>query len=213
MLDFCEALYGFRFATDEITEQVRQHIRLLLRRALQHYEEEEQWEKLFLLMRVAPSSPLMRDIELRRLRHIARAYELRRITRNRRWLYSYLTLQAALVVFVFPYLFINAENGEIQRQVENLTDVEVGDEGYRLFSYADGLYWSVITAAVHRLWRHHALHEHRAHHRRRARRHGRVPDGADGRNLPAAGRAVKLDLRVASLCGEVPGTSSELGFC
>jgi hypothetical protein len=47
---------------------------------------------------------------------------------------------------VFPYLFINAENGVIQRQVEELANVELGDEGYRLFSYADGLYWSVITA-------------------------------------------------------------------
>ena len=48
---------------------------------------------------------------------------------------------------VFPFLFINAENGALQRQVEKLADVEIGDEGYRLFTYTDGVYWAVITAA------------------------------------------------------------------
>jgi hypothetical protein len=55
-------------------------------------------------------------------------------------------LQVILVLFVFPYLFINAENGQLQRQVEQLADVELGDEGYQMIPYSEGVYWSVITA-------------------------------------------------------------------
>lgn len=90
---------------------------------------------------------MLGDTELRRLRHIAYSYEKRRVRRHRRWLYAYLVVQALLVTVVFPYLFINAENGNIQRQVEQITDIELGDEGYQLFNFSDGLYWSVITAA------------------------------------------------------------------
>ena len=89
---------------------------------------------------------MMQDVELMRLRHLARGYELRRIRRNRRWLFIYLSIQILLVIIVFPFLFIYAENGAIQRQVEQIANVELGDDGYRLFSYVDGLYWSVITA-------------------------------------------------------------------
>lgn len=147
MLEFCDALYGFRFSSDAVTEQVRVHVLYLLQRALQQYEAEQNWEELFSLVEIAPASPVMRDLELRRLRHVARTYELRRVRRNRRILYVYLALQVLMVLIIFPLLFINAENGELQRQVENLANVEIGDEGYRLFTYTDGLYWSIITAA------------------------------------------------------------------
>jgi hypothetical protein len=146
MIEFCEAVYGIRFSTEEVTKRVRNHVSLLVRQALQQYEQLDNRESLYQLMRIAPISMMMNDTELLRLRHLAHAYEIRRVRRNRWWLYSYLLIQVLLVVIVFPYLFINAENGVIQRQVEELANVELGDEGYRLFSYADGLYWSVITA-------------------------------------------------------------------
>ncbi len=146
MIEFCEALYGVRFPTDAITKHVREHVSFLVRQALQQYEQLGDRESLYQLMRIAPISMMMNDTELLRLRHLAHSYEIRRVRRNRWWLYAYLIIQVVLVMVVFPYLFINAENGVIQRQVEELANVELGDEGYRLFSYADGLYWSVITA-------------------------------------------------------------------
>jgi len=147
ILEFCETLYGFRFNSDELTKKIRMHVRYLLQRALQSYEENGNWEALFQLVEIAPTSPIMGDMELRRLRHLARTYELRRVQRNRHLLYGYLLVQVLLVLVLFPFLFINAENGELQRQVEELANVAIGDRGYRLFTYTDGLYWSVITAA------------------------------------------------------------------
>lgn len=146
MVEFCDALYGIRFSTPEVTERVRRHVRFLIRQALQQYEQQDEREHLYQLLRVAPTSLMMDDPELLRLRHLAQSYEIRRVRRNRWWLYAYLMAQVLLIVVVFPYLFINAENGALQRQVEQLADVEIGDEGYRLFSYLDGLYWAVITA-------------------------------------------------------------------
>ncbi len=146
ILEFSEALFGVRFSTEEQSEQVRNHVAMLVRQALQQYEQQGKWEKLYLLMRIAPVSVMRQDPEVLRLRHLAHSYEIRRVRRNRWWLYTYLLLQVVLVIGIFPYLFINAENGAIQRQVEQLANVELGDEGYRLFSYFDGLYWSVITA-------------------------------------------------------------------
>lgn len=147
MIEFCDKLYGFRFEEETLREQVGQHIGYLLQRALSECERAKDWEDLFALVQLAPTSPLMDDVELRRLRHLAHSYELRRVRRNLRILYSYLSLQALLVLVVFPLLFINAENGELQRRVEELTDVAIGDEGYRLITFADGVYWSVVTAA------------------------------------------------------------------
>ncbi|MCB0109028.1 MAG: two pore domain potassium channel family protein [Caldilineaceae bacterium] len=146
MLEFCDTLYGCRIAEEENAQEVRMHVRYLLQQALRRYEEEEDWEALFSLVEIAPTSPMMNDSELRRLRHLARVYELRRVRRNRFILYGYLIVQVLLVLIVFPLLFINAENGELQRRVEELANVEIGDEGYRLFTYTDGLYWAVITA-------------------------------------------------------------------
>ena len=45
------------------------------------------------------------------------------------------------------YLFINAENGRLQREVEQLADVELGDDGYQLLTFSEGVYWAVITAS------------------------------------------------------------------
>lgn len=147
MVEFCEVLYGFRFSTEKITRQVRLHVQAVLREALLRYERDKNWEKLFLLLRIAPTSPVMQDVSLQRFRHIAHAYEVRRTQRNSRILFGYLVLQALLIIVVFPFLFIFAENGEIQRRVEQIAGVEIGDSGHRLFSYVDGLYWTVITAA------------------------------------------------------------------
>lgn len=62
-------------------------------------------------------------------------------------MYGYLLLQTLLILVIFPLLFINAENGKLQDQIENATKVELPEEQRRTFSYLDGLYWSLITAA------------------------------------------------------------------
>lgn len=46
-----------------------------------------------------------------------------------------------------PILFINVENGAIADAIENATDVNLNDQTRQYLTYADGLYWSVITAA------------------------------------------------------------------
>lgn len=146
MVLFGESLYHSRFENKELTQKLNQHANLLFRQALQQYEKEGEMEKLFRLLRLAPSYSLHQDEELSRLHYRANSYEIRRVHRSRRFLYGYLVLQIVLVLFVFPYLFINAENGRLQNQVEELADVELGDEGYRLISYSEGVYWAVITA-------------------------------------------------------------------
>ncbi len=146
MMEFSEALYGFQFPTQEITQQMHNHVRQLLRQALHQYEQAGNVKQMFRLLRTTPTAPLMDDIELARMRHVARAYEIRRVRRNRRWLFAYLIVQALLVIVVFPLLFIYAENGEIQRQMEELTDLEIEDEGDTTYTFAEGLYWSTITA-------------------------------------------------------------------
>lgn len=146
IIAFCEYLYSYPFEDKKVADNMRHHVFKLMRQALHTYEQDEKWEKLFQLMRIAPTSPTMQNLELRRLRHRAYSYELKRVQKLRRLLYIYLIIQTMLVIFVFPLLFINAENGALQRQVEKLADVELGDEGYRTYSYADGLYWATITA-------------------------------------------------------------------
>jgi hypothetical protein len=146
MLLFSESLYHSRFENAEFAQQLNQHASLLLRRALHQYEKEGEMEKMFELLRLAPSYLLHEDEELSRLHYRANAYEIRRVRRNRRFLYGFLLVQIILILFVFPYLFINAENGQLQRQVEELADVKLGDEGYRPIPYSEAVYWSVITA-------------------------------------------------------------------
>jgi voltage-gated potassium channel Kch len=69
------------------------------------------------------------------------------VQRKRRILYGYLILQAILVLIVFPLLFIHYENGEIARAIEKAANVDLPPESRQYLSYADGLYWSIITAA------------------------------------------------------------------
>lgn len=148
MVEFSDSLYQTHFKNDEFAQQLKQHATILLRRALYHFEEEEDnLEKMFRLMRLVPTYLVDQSEELSRLRYRANAYEIRRVRRSRRSLYGYLFLQIILVLLVFPFLFINAENGRLQNQVEQLADVEIGDEGYQLLTYSEGVYWAVITAA------------------------------------------------------------------
>jgi hypothetical protein len=147
MVLFSESLYHSQFVDEEMAQKLDQHARILLRHALQEYEKEGELEKMFRLLRLAPSYLLQQDNELSRLHYRANNYEIRRVRRSRRLLYSYLIIQAILVLFIFPYLFINAENQRLQNQVEQMADVELGDDGYQTISYPEGVYWAIITAA------------------------------------------------------------------
>lgn len=146
ILVFCNLLYTFPFPDPDLRTLVREHIHVLLRQVLQTYETTADYEQLFTGVQVMPTFAPWDDEELKRLRHLAYRYEYRRVNRNRRILYAYLLVQLVLVVLVFPTLMINAENGALQAQVEQLADVEIGDEGYQLLSYTDALYWAIITA-------------------------------------------------------------------
>lgn len=147
MMQFSESLYHSRFSNQEIAQLLNQHASTLLHEALHQYEKEGEMEKMFRLLRLAPSYLLRQDAELGRLHYRANAYEIRRVRRSRHFLHIYLMIQVVLVLFVFPFLFINAENGRLQRQVEQLADVELGDDGYQLITFSEGVYWSVITAS------------------------------------------------------------------
>lgn len=147
MVLFCESLYSFRFRNEDMAEKVQAHVQNLLRHVLQKFEESSEHEKMFQLLQLSPTHPMMQDAELRRLRHRAYAYEMHRVQRNRRLLYAYLVAQAFFVLVLFPVLFINAENGRIQREVEQLTDVELGDDGYETIAYSEAVYWAIITAS------------------------------------------------------------------
>ena len=147
ILLFCNRLYTLPLADTELRKPIREHVHTLFRHVLQNHESNKAYEQLFNGVQLTPTFALWDDDELKRLRHLAYRYEIRRVTHNRRILYIYIIIQVILVALVFPFLFINAENGALQAKVEELTDVEIGDEGYRLISYTDALYWSIITAA------------------------------------------------------------------
>jgi hypothetical protein len=147
MVTFCESLYSFPFHNYNIADRVQDHLQSLLRHTLHQLEQRGEQEKMFQLMRLSPTHAMTADAELRRLRHRAYAYEMHRVQRHRRLLHIYLVVQAVFVLVVFPFLFINAENGRLQRQVEQLTDVELGDDGYQPLSYSEAVYWSIITAS------------------------------------------------------------------
>ena len=144
---FFESLYSFRLPNNEVADRIQAHLQNLLRHALHEYEKSGEQEKMFQLMRLAPDHIIMADPELRRLRHRTYAYEFHRVQRHRRGLYVYLVVQAIFVLFIFPFLFVNAENRRLQREVEQLTDIELGDEGYQTVTYAKAVYWSIITAS------------------------------------------------------------------
>jgi hypothetical protein len=147
MVMFCESLYSLPFQSEDMAKRVQSHVQNLLLHALHEFEERDEKEKLFLLMQISPSHLLNQNPELRRLRHRAYAYEMHRVRHHRRILYIYLIAQMFLVLLVFPFLFINAENGRLQRQVEELTDVELGDDGYQPLTYSQAVYWAIITAS------------------------------------------------------------------
>ena len=52
-----------------------------------------------------------------------------------------------LIVGVFPMLFIAAESGVLQQQLAATIGTALPPEPRREFSYWEGLYWSLITAA------------------------------------------------------------------
>jgi hypothetical protein len=147
VLTYCELLYSFPFENDTQAEHIRAHVRTLLTQALLVFERQGDLEKLFTLLQLAPATSMLEDHELQRLHSRAYVYEQRRVQRTRRLLYGYLLVQALLIVLVFPLLFINAENGALQDQIEQAAGVELAEEGRRYFRYSDGLYWALITAA------------------------------------------------------------------
>lgn len=149
VIEYCEILYSFRFETDEAADNIRKLVQNLLLYVLQQYEHRGEYEKMFLLLQLAPELPTGHSVELLRLRNRAHLYEMRRVKRSRRVLYGYLFTQVILVLVVFPLLFINAENGRLQREAEQ-AGVELPEnpgEKRQNFAYSDGLYWSLITAA------------------------------------------------------------------
>jgi hypothetical protein len=148
VISLCETLNGYPFKDEFIAQRARAHAGNLLRHALQGFERQQEFEKMFQLLRLAPVSPSTKDSELLRLRNRAYLYEMRRMRRYRRLLYTYLLVQLFLIVLVFPFLFINAENGRIQAEIEEATEVDLSSpqDQHQLLSYTDGLYWSLITA-------------------------------------------------------------------
>jgi hypothetical protein len=143
---YYEGLYSLRFDTEEVTEQVRNHAQMLLRGALQEYEEQDRMEEMLRLLQIVPRLPGLQDAEISRIRSRVYLYEMRRVRRNRRLLSGILVLQAVLIFLVFPVLFINAENGHLQAGIEKATALNIRSEHYEEYSFTDGLYWSVITA-------------------------------------------------------------------
>jgi hypothetical protein len=148
VLSFWENLHSFRIRHQTTAEHMREQITGLMKAALQQFEHQGAFEKMFQLIRLAPVSTDTTDPELIRLHNRTYFYEMRRIQRIRRWLFAYLILQLLLIVGVFPFLFINAENGRIQREIEQVTTVDLPEDSQRQYlGYGDGLYWSLITAA------------------------------------------------------------------
>jgi hypothetical protein len=147
VITYCELLHILPFENEALAERAQTLIRTLLTQALLTFERRGDLENLFILLQLAPVADLLGDQELRRLHNRAYVYERRRMQRTRRLLYGYLLVQMLLIVIVFPLLFINAENGALQDQIEQTAGVKLNEEGRRYFGYSDGLYWAVITAA------------------------------------------------------------------
>lgn len=144
---YCETLYKLQFMDDGMVEKLTDHAHETLRHALQDFEQRGLYEEMIKLLRVAPIPLAMSDARLRRLYNRAYLYEMRRGQRRRRYLYAYLILQTLFILVIFPVLFIKAENGAIQREIEKTAKVDLPEDPQKQFlSYSDGLYWSVITA-------------------------------------------------------------------
>ena len=149
VIEYCELLYSFSYETDAMAEHARTLVQNVLLYVLQEYERRGKYEKMFQLLQLAPELPTGNSVELLRLRNRAHLYEMRRVKNSRRLLYGYLLMQVMLILFVFPLLFVNAENGKLQVEANEI-GVELPKEPSdkpQYLSYSDGLYWSLITAA------------------------------------------------------------------
>jgi hypothetical protein len=147
VVTFSEIIYGFQCPNEAMSQKVTAHVHALLCHALHAFEQQGEYEKMFRLLQRAPISPARISPELHRLRNRVSRYEMQRVRWRRRLLYGYLFLQVLLIGLVFPLLFINAENGVIQHKIEEVAKVDLPQEPHRQYlSYADGLYWSLITA-------------------------------------------------------------------
>lgn len=147
---FCEILYSLQTPDEPVAARVRAQVRHLLHHALHQFEAQGEMEKMFQLLRMAPTTPEMsRDAELLRIRNRVYLYEMRRVRRNRRLLGAFLLLQLVFILIVFPLLFINAENGAIQNAIEETAEVDLEDDPTlpQNLSYVDGVYWALITAS------------------------------------------------------------------
>ncbi|MDQ4077284.1 MAG: potassium channel family protein [Chloroflexota bacterium] len=155
-----EVLLAFRFQDEISAKQLTGHVRDLVRHALCQFEREDELAKMFELFQRAPIPVMLLDAELVRLRNRLHLYEARRVRHKKRFLYAYLALQVLLIFLIFPLLFQNSENGQIQRQVQQTTGLEVvkgeivcadTEEGReckiprQFLDFDDCLYWSVIT--------------------------------------------------------------------
>jgi len=140
-----EALYLLRSHIE--TEKVFDYVTELLVHALRSFERNGEYKKMIELLQLVPVPPSAMNQELLSLRAQAHIHETRRVQHFRQLLYKYLFLQALLIFVAFPILFVKAENGAIAKTIEEATDVEMTEERVQYLSYADGLYWSIITAA------------------------------------------------------------------
>jgi hypothetical protein len=149
VLDISERLYELPYEqrAEGDAERVRENIAALLLQSLSRFEAAGDFEKMIRLLQLSPVTIAAGDIGLRRIRNRAYIYEMRRVQRSRRSLYLYLGLQLLLVLFIFPILFVNVENGLIQSQLQDMTEMQIEAEPRQYLSYWDGLYWSLITAA------------------------------------------------------------------
>ena len=142
-----ERLHRFPYESEEHSARARAHGEHLLQAALLRFENQDNFEGMFELLQIAPPT-LADNHEILRLKTRARLFEERRTRRRRGVLYGYLALQAMLVLLVFPLLFINAENGKIQDEIQSAVDIDIESSTARqTVSFTDGVYWSVITAA------------------------------------------------------------------
>lgn len=142
-----EAIYSVPFHTEEVAALATAHIHHLMRSVLDEFEEQGRMEELFRLLQIGPGRS-EGDYELQRLRNRAKLYERQKIQKRRKIIYAYLVIHVVLVVLIFPYLFIWAENGALQRKIGELTETEVKQQQLQFLSYTDGVYWSLITAAA-----------------------------------------------------------------
>ena len=146
VINYCELLYSVRFHSDSMAEHVHCLEQILLRYALQQYERRGAHEKMFRLLKLAPTSPSMTDAELGRLKNRTYLYEMRRVNQNRRCLYTYLVFQIVLIGVVFPLLFIHTENEALQQHIGRSAQYTVQSQPQHFLSYFDGLYWAIVTA-------------------------------------------------------------------